>query len=76
MHRSEYVMTYLHPRDFDPDQPMIEGLSAIRRFKSYYGLGSSMDKLERLIQEYKFISLNEADRLIDWEQAKVIKFER
>lgn len=74
MNKSEYVMTYLHPRDFDPEQPMIEGLSAFRRFKSYYGLGSSLHKLEKLIQEYKFISLKEADDLTDWNKTKNIKF--
>ena len=25
--KSDYVMTYFHPRDFDPDQPMIKELS-------------------------------------------------
>ncbi len=75
MNRSEYVMTYLHPRDFDPDQPMIEGLSMVRRFKSYYGLGSSLLKLKRLIEEYPFVSLNEADEMIDWKSAKTIQLE-
>ncbi len=75
MNRSEYVMTYLHPRDFDPDQPMIEGLSMVRRFKSYHGLGSSLPKLKRLIEEYPFVSLNEADAMIDWESVKTIQLE-
>jgi len=73
MNRSEYVMTYLHPRDFDPDQPMIEGLSMVRRFKSYYGLESSLPKLKRLIEEYPFVSLNEADAMIDWGNVKTIE---
>ena len=73
MKRSDYVMTYLHPRDFDPDQPMIEGLSAVRKFKSYYGLGSSYAKLEKMIEEFKFIDLKEADMTVNWKNAKVIK---
>ena len=44
-------MTYFHPRDFDFDQPIINDLSKIRKFKSYYGLKNSLGKLEKLIQD-------------------------
>ena len=74
MTKSNYVMTYFHPRDFDPDQPMLDGLNSIRRFKSYHGLSSSLNKLERLIQDFKFVSLNEADQMIDWKSVKNIRF--
>jgi len=73
MKQSDYVMTYLHPRDFDPNQPIIEDLSLIRKFKSYYGLKNSYDKLERLIQDFSFIDIKEADRQINWDKSKVIK---
>jgi polysaccharide deacetylase family protein (PEP-CTERM system associated) len=73
MEHSSYVMTYLHPRDFDPEQPMIEDLSAVRKFKSYYGLKGALKKLERLINDFKFIDLNEANQLIDWSNTKEIK---
>ena len=45
----DYVMTYFHPRDFDTGQPMIPGLSAIRKFKSYYGIASCQNKLTNII---------------------------
>lgn len=61
MLRSAYVMTYFHPRDFDADQPMIPGLGAIRRVKSYVGLKGAMPKFERLIEEFDFQSLMSAD---------------
>lgn len=61
MLRSDYVMTYFHPRDFDANQPMIPGLGAIRRVKSYVGLKGAMPKLERLIKEFNFQSLMSAD---------------
>ena len=48
--KSDYLMSYLHPRDFDAEQPMIEGLSGFRRFKSYVGLKGSSSKLDRLIK--------------------------
>jgi len=76
MNKSDYVMTYFHPRDFDPEQPMIEELNAIRRFKSYHGLSSSLSKLERLIQDFDFISLNQADKMIDWENVKTVNFNK
>ena len=47
--QQKYVMTYFHPRDFDAGQPMIQDLSLIRKFKSYYGLSGALSKLERLM---------------------------
>ena len=38
---SDYTMTYFHPRDFDAKQPMLEGLSLKRKFKSYYNLSKN-----------------------------------
>ena len=73
MNHSDYVMSYLHPRDFDANQPMIEGLSLFRKFKSYVGLKNSLNKLDRLINDFHFIDLEEADNLVDWSTAKVIK---
>ena len=42
-------MTYFHPRDFDPNQPSIPGLSMMRRFRSYVGLGRSLAKFEKML---------------------------
>ena len=75
MNQSSYTMTYFHPRDFDSTQPMMDGLNSIRKFKSYYGLESSLSKLEKLIQDFDFISLNEANLKIDWTNAKIINFD-
>lgn len=73
MKKSYYVMTYFHPRDFDKNQPVIRELSFKRRFKSYYGLDSAFPKLERLIDDFDFIDINEADKQIDWNLTKNIK---
>ena len=73
MHESDYVMTYFHPRDFDRNQPVIEQLSILRKFKSYYGLGKAYKKLERLLKNFNFIDLDTADRQIDWDKATVIQ---
>lgn len=58
--RSPYIMTYFHPRDFDPGQPVISDLPAIRRFKSYTGLKSSAGKFNRWISEFRFVNLETA----------------
>lgn len=44
----EYLMTYFHPRDFDDKQPVLDGLSRVRAFKTYAGLKTSHMKLSRL----------------------------
>ncbi len=70
---SDYIMTYFHPRDFDPDQPIIKELSASRKFKSYVGLKNCMNKLEKWTSDFEFIDLKVADSLIDWKKAPVVK---
>ena len=70
--KSSYIMTYFHPRDFDPEQPMIENLSYARRFKSYVGLGSCHSKLESWLRDFEFMDLQTADSSIDWTTAPVI----
>jgi polysaccharide deacetylase family protein (PEP-CTERM system associated) len=73
MKKSDYVMTYFHPRDFDPNQPVIEDLSAARKFKSYIGLNSAFKKLERLITDFEFMDIDQANKNIAWEKQKIIK---
>lgn len=69
---TDYMMTYFHPRDFDPGQPLVPGLGLLRRFKSYYGLGSALTKLEWLLGEFDFIDLARADKKIDWSRERVV----
>ena len=70
--KSDYIMTYFHPRDFDPDQPVLEELSTIRKFKTYVGLKDCMAKLEKWSSEFNFIDLATADKLIDWDSTETI----
>ena len=74
MKRSDYVMTYFHPRDFDSEQPRIKGLSALRRFKSYYGIKNAFQKLEHLIHDFRFVDLHEADLMTSWDNMRVVEF--
>lgn len=73
--RSDYVMTYFHPRDFDPGQPVIPELGYVRRFKSYYGLDSAYDKLDRWLGEAEFTDLETADRMVNWEYVRPLKLD-
>lgn len=72
--KSNYVMTYFHPRDFDVSQPIVPGLSPYRRFKSYFGIKSCKSKLVRWLDDFDFIDLNQADELINWNQVPIVKF--
>jgi polysaccharide deacetylase family protein (PEP-CTERM system associated) len=73
MQRSDYVIAYFHPKDLDKDQPVIEGLSAIRKFKYYYGLSWTLKKLERLITDFEFTDLRTAVERYDWRHCAVQK---
>ena len=70
--KSDYVMTYFHPRDFDFSQPIVPGLSLFRRFKSYVGLKKCKPKLELWLNDFDFIGLETADKMINWDEAPVI----
>jgi len=71
--RSDYMMTYFHTRDFDPGQPRIDSLPPMRKFKSYVGLSTSFTKFQKLLNDFDFVSVEEADKMIDWTTTRVIK---
>ena len=71
--RSPYIMTYFHTRDFDPGQPMIKTLPLMRKFKSYVGLSASFAKFQKLLNDFDFTSVKEANELIDWKKIRVIE---
>lgn len=66
--RSEYLMTYFHPRDFDAEQPILD-LPFHRRFKSYVGLKGAHAKFERWLSENQFIDIVNATSRVDWDAA-------
>jgi len=63
----DYVMTYFHPRDFDVEQPIVPGLSAVRRFKSYVGIRGARGKLVRLLRDNVFTDVRSASKSVDWD---------
>lgn len=71
--KDNYVMSYIHPRDLDPNQPMIKDLSVMRKFKSYIGLKNTEYKLRKWITDFDFVDIDAADRIINWENVMKIK---
>jgi peptidoglycan-N-acetylglucosamine deacetylase len=69
---SEYAMTYFHPRDFDPNQPIIHSLSHFRKFKSYVGLKGAEIKLRKILDELDFIDVRTAVTKVNWSDVPII----
>lgn len=73
MKKLNYNMTYLHMRDFDYEQPRFNHLSAMRKFKSYYGIKGAYSKFEKMLNDFEWVNLRQAIELIDFENVKKIK---
>ncbi len=71
--KSNYVMTYFHPRDFDANQPNIHDLSVLRKFKSRVGLKRASHKLETWLQEEEFVDISTANSRVKWDQVPIVK---
>jgi len=71
--RSDYLMSYLHPRDFDAGQPVIKELPLFRKFKSYVGLKGATAKLEQWLTDFEFTDINTAVKQIAWENVPVVE---
>ena len=70
---SPYVMTYFHTRDFDKEQPMVKGLPLRRKFKSYVGIKGAWKKWDHLLDDFEFVNMEQADRMIDWDKVRVVE---
>lgn len=69
---ANYVMSYFHPRDFDPLQPRLSGLSLTRKFRTYVGLTTAFDKFQHMLNEFTFVSVSTASKQIDWSVVPVV----
>ena len=68
-----YMLSYIHPRDLDAGQPVLEGLPLARRFKSYVGLKGAEQKLRRFLSDYRFTDLATASVSIDWGSVPIVE---
>ena len=66
------MMTYFHTRDFDTKQPMVQGLPLRRKFKSYVGIKGAWKKWNHLLDDFDFVNMAHADRMIDWSKARIV----
>lgn len=64
----EYLMSYIHPRDLDPGQPMIKSLPLTRKFKSYVGLKEAEKKFLKWLTDFKFVDIDTANKMVDWNE--------
>ena len=64
--QQDYLMAYIHPRDLDGGQPMLEGLPITRKFKSYVGTKGAEKKLRRYLTDFTFTDIETARQQIDW----------
>ncbi len=52
-------MFYLHPWEFDPDQPRVR-LSWSKRLRHYTNLARTEDRFRRLLNAFRFTTVREA----------------
>lgn len=53
------AIIYLHPWEFDPDQPRIPGAPLLSRFRHYVNLNQTESRLRALLQEFEFTTMGE-----------------
>lgn len=69
----DYLLSYIHPRDLDAGQPMLDGLPITRKFRSYVGLKGAEKKLRRWLRDFDFVDVATANEKTDWDKAPIIK---
>ena len=74
--RSDYVMSYFHPRDFDINQPILKGLTVERWFKSYVGLKRAEGKFRKWVSEFDFVDIRKANEIIEWDEVRMLDLEK
>jgi polysaccharide deacetylase family protein (PEP-CTERM system associated) len=53
------AVIYLHPWEFDPDQPRIGGLGKVSHVRHYLNLARTESRLRRLLSEFEFGPISE-----------------
>lgn len=57
------VVFYLHPWEIDPEQPRVDALPRMKRFRHYNNLERTYARLERLLRDFRFTSARRLLRL-------------
>jgi polysaccharide deacetylase family protein (PEP-CTERM system associated) len=53
------AVIYLHPWEFDPDQPRIPKAPLLSRFRHYVNIGKTESRLQALLNEFEFAPMRE-----------------
>ena len=48
---------YIHPWEFNPGNPKVEGLSTLSRFRSYINLSRTKPRYEKLVKDFSFSTM-------------------
>lgn len=73
--KDDYLLSYFHPSDFDPEQPQMPHLPKMRQFKNRVALKGAYEKFVRYISDNDFINMAEADRTVNWANCKTINID-
>lgn len=69
-----YSMLYFHPNDFDTNVPQPKELGFLRNTLNMIGTNSTLSKLEKLSNNYSFISISQAINLMDYENLPEVNY--
>lgn len=70
----DYLLCYIHPRDLDGGQPMLQGLPLARKFKSYVGIKGASNKFRKYLKDFEFTDIQTASTQIDWSKLPIVEF--
>jgi len=56
-HEQQPFVFYLHPWEFDPQQPRMAGASAKSKFRHYLNLGKTEQRFRRLLNDFEFMPI-------------------
>ena len=59
VNRTRPVNVYIHPWETYPNTPRVRNMPLFHRFVTYCGIGSVLDKLERILAEFEFRPVRE-----------------
>ena len=87
MGKRDYNICYFHLADLIPEQKQMMTRAqyeeyfkepgslknrVVRYMKSNLGSGDAYEKLMRLLTDYQFVSIREADKIVDWDNTTVV----
>ncbi len=51
------VIMYIHPWEFDPQQPVIQGINLKAHFRHYLNLNKTRERFEKMLSDFNFTSI-------------------